>query len=142
MFDTAGRDPYDKLSSTVVETPASRELALQAARESLELLKNDGVLPFKNHPMAIAVVGPTADLLATIEGNYNGEAAVPVTPLAGLRKQFGADKILYAPGSILAQGTPAPIPSRYPFPTFQGCPFADNRSATASHFHYNARIGI
>ena len=113
MFDPPGGNPYDKLSAASVDTPASRELALRAARESVVLLKNDGVLPLQGRGKIIAVIGPTADLLEAIEGNYNGEAAAPVTPLAGLRKQFGADKVLYAPGSILAAGTPAPIPSRY-----------------------------
>jgi beta-glucosidase len=113
MFDPPGSNPYDKLSAGSVDTPASRALALRAARESVVLLKNDGVLPFKRNVKTIAAIGPTADLLEVIEGNYNGEAAAPVTPLAGLRKQFGADKVLYAPGSILAAGTPAPIPSEY-----------------------------
>jgi beta-glucosidase len=52
-------------------------------------------------------------LLESIEGNYNGTASHPISPLDGLRKQFGSENILYAPGSILADGTPAPIPSAY-----------------------------
>jgi beta-glucosidase len=113
MFDPPGSVPYDRLLGAEVDTAASRELALEAARESLVLLKNDGTLPLKGKGRTIAVVGPTADLLEAIEGNYNGEAAAPVTPLAGVRKEFGAEKVLYAPGSILAAGTPAPIPSHY-----------------------------
>jgi beta-glucosidase len=120
MFDPPGSVPFDSLGASSVDTPANRELALQAARESLVLLKNDGTLPLKGNGKRIAVIGPTADLLEAIEGNYNGEAAEPVTPLTGLRKQFGADKVLYAPGSILAAGTPAPIPSRYLRPNADG----------------------
>ena len=88
---------------------AHRELALQAARESIVLLKNrNDTLPLKPSIRKIAVVGPTADLLESIEGNYNGTAPDPVSPLDGLRKQFGSENIIYAPGSILADGTPAP----------------------------------
>ncbi|SNT37807.1 beta-glucosidase [Granulicella rosea] len=113
MFDPPGSVPYDRLSASSIDTPANRELALRAARESLVLLKNDGILPIKNKDATIAAIGPTADLLEAIEGNYNGEAAEPVTPLLGLRREFGVDRVLYAPGSILAAGLPAPIPSQY-----------------------------
>ncbi|MDP9051496.1 MAG: glycoside hydrolase family 3 C-terminal domain-containing protein, partial [Acidobacteriota bacterium] len=113
MFDPPGTVPFDALSASSVDTSASRELALKAARESIVLLKNDGILPLRNRGQTIAVIGPTADLLEALEGNYNGGAAAPVTPLTGMRNQFGANKVIYAPGSILAQGTGAPIPSRY-----------------------------
>ena len=113
MFDPTKDVPYGALSASSVDTAADRALALQAARESIVLLKNDGVLPLRQRAPKVAVVGPTADLLEAIEGNYNGEAAAPVTPLSGLRKQFGEGNVLYAPGSILAEGTSAPIPSAY-----------------------------
>jgi beta-glucosidase len=113
MFDPAASVPYSALSASSVDTGANRKLALQAARESIVLLKNDGILPLRRPGKTIAVVGPTADLLEAIEGNYNGEAAAPVTPLSGLREQFGVGKVIYAPGSILAEGTATPIPAAY-----------------------------
>jgi beta-glucosidase len=113
MFDPPASAPYDTLSASSVDTEANRKLALQAANESIVLLKNDGILPLQQSGKTIAVVGPTADLLESIEGNYNGEAAAPVTPLSGLREQFGAGKVIYAPGSILAEGTATPIPAAY-----------------------------
>ncbi|HEY4355755.1 MAG TPA: glycoside hydrolase family 3 C-terminal domain-containing protein, partial [Acidobacteriaceae bacterium] len=116
MFDPPGSNPYDKMDASSVDADSARKLALQAARESIVLLKNDGVLPLKSGARTIAVVGPTADLLESIEGNYNGSGASPVTPLRGLRTQFGAGHVLYAPGAILAEGTPAPIPSEYLHP--------------------------
>ncbi len=111
MFDPPADVPFAKLSVSDVDTAASRDLALDAARKSIVLLKNDGVLPLHQAPAKIAVIGPTADLLESIEGNYNGEAAEPITPLTGIRKQFGRSRVLYSPGSILAEGTGAPIPS-------------------------------
>ena len=87
---------------------------MQAARESIVLLKNgNNTLPLKASIRKIAVVGPTADLLESIEGNYNGTAPDPVSPLNGLRKEFGGENVIYAPGSTLADGAPAPVPSAY-----------------------------
>ncbi|MGA3131747.1 MAG: glycoside hydrolase family 3 C-terminal domain-containing protein [Terracidiphilus sp.] len=114
MFDPPSAVPFNAIPYSEVDSAAHRELALQAARESIVLLKNrDGMLPLKPSIRKLAVVGPTADLLESIEGNYNGVASHPVSPLDGLRKQFGSDKVHYAPGSILADGTPTPIPSAY-----------------------------
>ncbi|HEY1803781.1 MAG TPA: glycoside hydrolase family 3 C-terminal domain-containing protein [Terracidiphilus sp.] len=114
MFDPPAAVPFNKIPYSEVNSAAHRELALQAARESIVLLKNrDNMLPLKASIRKIAVVGPTADLLEAIEGNYNGTAPDPVSPLNGLRKAFGNKNVIYAPGSILADGTSAPIPSAY-----------------------------
>ena len=111
MFDPADRVPFNTLSGADVDTPANRNLALQVARESIVLLKNDEhalPLPSGKH---IAVVGPTADLLQAVEGNYMGTARQPVLPLRGMRDQFGAENIVYSPGAPLADGMATPIPS-------------------------------
>jgi beta-glucosidase len=114
MFDPPAAVPFNSIPYSEVDSAAHRELALEAARESIVLLKNrNDALPLKPSIRKLAVVGPIADLLESIEGNYNGVASHPVSPLDGLRKQFGRDNILYAPGSIPADGSPAPIPSAY-----------------------------
>ncbi len=114
MFDPPAAVPFNAIPYSEVDSAAHRELALEAARESIVLLRNrNNTLPFKPSIRRLAVVGPTADLLESIEGNYNGTASHPVSPLDGMRRQFGVDNILYAPGSILADGTPAPVPSAY-----------------------------
>jgi beta-glucosidase len=114
MFDPLGMVPFNAIPMSEVNSPAHRELAIRAARESIVLLKNRSeTLPLKPSIRRIAVVGPTADLLESIEGNYNGTSPDPVTPLDGLRKAYGSENVAYAPGSILADGTPAPIPSQY-----------------------------
>jgi beta-glucosidase len=114
MFDPPAAVPFNAIPFSEVNSAAHRELALQAAREAIVLLKNrDDTLPLKPSIRKIAVVGPTADLVEAIEGNYNGTAPDPVSPLNGLRKQFGDENVIYATGSVLADGSPAPIPSAY-----------------------------
>jgi beta-glucosidase len=103
MFDAAPAKPR-------VDPAADRALALRAAGESIVLLKNRGdVLPLK--PGArIAVIGPNADALSVLEANYHGTARDPVTPLDGMRRQFGASHVSYAQGATLAEGVPVPVP--------------------------------
>jgi beta-glucosidase len=114
MFDPRAAVPFNSIPYSEVNSAAHRELALQAARESIVLLKNgNNTLPLKVSIKKIAVVGPTAELLESIEGNYNGTAPDPISPLTGLRKEFGSENVIYAPGSTLADGAPAPIPSAY-----------------------------
>jgi beta-glucosidase len=114
MFDPPAAVPFNAIPISEVNSAAHRELALDAARESIVLLENrNNTLPLKPSIRKIAVVGPTADLLEAIEGNYNGTAPNPVSPLDGLRKEFGSRNVIFAPGSILADGSPAPIPSAY-----------------------------
>jgi beta-glucosidase len=104
------RDPYARLGSKDIDNATHRKLALQAAVQSLVLLKNDAnTLPLK--PGAtLAVIGPNADALAALEANYQGTSSDPVTPLQGLRARFGAQRVRYAQGAPLAAGVPGTIP--------------------------------
>ena len=64
-------------------------MALKDARESLVLLKNDGVLPWKAADLKrVAVLGPTADNADALVGNYAGMPSHPVTILKGLRAKL------------------------------------------------------
>lgn len=110
MFDPPGTNPQQALAFSEVASDASRAKALQAAEESIVLLKNKGVLPLKPSTRRIAVVGPTAELLASLEGNYNGRAKNPVTPLEGVQKQFAGATIRYAQGAPMADGFRIPVP--------------------------------
>ena len=69
-------------------TTRAMELALKMARESMVLLKNDGVLPLAAGVKKILVVGPLAESAQVLHGNYSGTASHAVTALEGIRKQF------------------------------------------------------
>jgi beta-glucosidase len=67
------------------------------AQESMVLLKNNGILPLSNDVKTIAVIGPNADDVRILKGNYNGTPSVYSTPLKGLQDNFDG-KVLYAAG--------------------------------------------
>jgi beta-glucosidase len=110
LFDPQESNPLDKIPFADAGSEVHRQKSLKAAEESMVLLKNNGVLPLKSQPGHIAVIGPTADLLPSILGNYVGTPVQPVTPLEGIYKQFRSSPILYAQGSTLAQGVGVPVP--------------------------------
>ncbi|MGN6790208.1 MAG: glycoside hydrolase family 3 C-terminal domain-containing protein [Rhodanobacteraceae bacterium] len=102
--------PYARIGIDQIDSAAHRKLALTAALESMVLLKNvHATLPLPAG-VKLAVVGPNADTVETLEANYHGTALDPVTPLEGLRQRFGADHVTYAQGSSVAAGVPIPIP--------------------------------
>jgi len=109
MFDPPGRNPYAKIPATDNDTSAHREAALRMAEESLVLLKNAGhLLPLAHAPARIAVVGPNADSLDALVGNYNGTPSHPVTVLAGIRQRFPHSAVSYVAGTgLIGPATPA-----------------------------------
>jgi beta-glucosidase len=111
MFDPPEAVPFNRLPMSEVDSPAHRQLALRIARESIVLLKNNGILPLKPNVKTIAVVGPNAESLAAIEGNYHGAPSHPILPIEGMIQQF-ADKtrVLYAQGSPYVPELPLPVP--------------------------------
>ncbi len=112
MFDPPERVPFSNIGMDQVESPAHRRLALEAARKSIVLLKNDAqTLPFKPVPKRIAVVGPAADDPDTLLANYNGIPSHIVTPLAGIEQKFGKQAdIRFALGSTYVQSGMALVP--------------------------------
>jgi beta-glucosidase len=108
MFDPPEQVPYAQIPYEIIDSPGHRELALQAARQSIVLLKNDGgLLPLRKNLEAIAVIGPNADNLQALLGNYNGTPARAVTLLEGIHRKISpATKIYYAQGCGLADGVP------------------------------------
>lgn len=104
---------FDSIPASELNAPSHRALALKAAEEAIVLLSNKkGVLPLQGTPR-VAVIGPNAELLQSIEGNYTGVPNNPVFPLDALSKALGADHINYAPGAPLMDGMRMPIASVY-----------------------------
>jgi beta-glucosidase len=110
MFDPPSSFAYGQIPASEVNSPEHRQLSLRAARESIVLLKNqDHILPLKGGTTRIAVVGPTAELVQSLQGNYNGPPPSPVYPLQGIEKQFSSARVAYAQGSTLVEGFAVPI---------------------------------
>ncbi len=99
MFDPPEMVPYAKTPDSEIDSPAHRQLALKIARESMTLLKNDGTLPLGPNAKKILVVGPLAESVQVLHGNYSGTASHAVTALEGIRKQFGEGQVSYEPGT-------------------------------------------
>jgi beta-glucosidase len=99
MFDPPEKVPYTSISESEIDSPAHRELALKIAHESMVLLKNDGVLPLSSNTRNILVVGPLAESVSGLHGNYAGTASHAVTALEGIHKQFAGAHVSYTPGT-------------------------------------------
>ncbi len=107
-FDPPQMVPYAQIPFSVNDRPEHDRLALETARASLVLLKNDNqALPWPKSLKKIAVIGPNADNVELLLGNYNGTPSHPVTPLQGIREKLGPGaQVLYAQGCVLAEGMP------------------------------------
>jgi beta-glucosidase len=92
-----------------IGAPAQQALALQAATQSMVLLKNDGVLPFKAG-LKLAVIGPLADATRVLRGNYSSTlSAPPVSVVDGLRRVLPKAQIKLVPaGASITDGDPVP----------------------------------
>jgi beta-glucosidase len=104
LFDPPERVPWSKVGIDQNDTTEHEALALKVARESLVLLKNDGVLPLnRDRIKRIAVIGANADSKSMLAGNYSGTPARPVTILDGIKQVAGENvTITYEPGCPLA----------------------------------------
>lgn len=102
---------FPKITARDNDTDAHRQLNRTIAEKSLVLLKNrNNFLPFKLGVKTIAVVGPNADSLEALVGNYNGTPSQPVTVLQGMRARFGAANIHYVKGTGLLAPVQAAVP--------------------------------
>lgn len=120
MFDPPESVPFSQIPYDVINSEAHQALALRTARESIVLLKNEGnFLPLSKEIESIAIIGPNADNLQSLLGNYNGTPAVGSTLLTGIRKKVSpTTRIYYAQGCAIANGVPplAIIPTTCLYP--------------------------
>ena len=88
---------YTQIPLSVVECEKHKQLCLEVTRDSIVLLKNDGILPLTGNIRTIAVVGPNAAAEEALLGNYNGIPSKTVSILRGLQESFDG-RILYSQG--------------------------------------------
>jgi len=118
------RLPDEAKARAVAARPAHRQLALDAARKAIVLLKNRGVLPLvRARIQKLAVIGPNADdevntlgdwTLSSGQGHGTRDGypdGATVTVYEGLRRLLGADaEVVQAVGCGVAE--PLPVTDR------------------------------
>ena len=93
-------NPYaDPAAASVVRSESHCETALQAAREGVVLLENNGILPLSRTDH-VAVIGPNADEMYNQLGDYTAPQREEyiTTPLEGIIAKIGAKQVHYAKG--------------------------------------------
>lgn len=96
------KQPYIDVPLEIVDCPEHRELNLKMARESIVLLKNDGILPLDPAKLkSVAVIGPVAQSYSVLEGNYCGKAGEYTTLADGIRRMLPDARVHVVPGSEL-----------------------------------------
>ena len=109
MFDPPERVPYAQIPESEIDSAKHRQLALEAERKAIVLLRNENqTLPLKPSVKKIAVLGPSADDPVALLGNYNGISSKQVTPLEGIEKRFqGQAEVQYRLGATYTSVTPS-----------------------------------
>jgi beta-glucosidase len=103
LFDSPYVDPSE--AERVVGGEANRAIALQGARETITLLKNDGGLaPLDPQQIrTLAVIGPNAD--RELLGGYSGKPRFYTSVLEGIRAKVGGRvKVRFAEGCQITVG--------------------------------------
>ncbi|MEM2749639.1 MAG: glycoside hydrolase family 3 N-terminal domain-containing protein [Candidatus Bathyarchaeia archaeon] len=98
LFDNPYIDP--DYAEKICDCEEHRQLALEAARQGIVLLKNNGILPLAKNLRSIAVLGPNAAVMRL--GGYSGYGVRVVTPLEGIRRRASeSTRVYYAEGCSL-----------------------------------------
>ena len=84
QFDPKEKNPYNAISTDVINSEANRKLARVTAQKSIVMLKNNGVLPLKNNLSKYFITGPNAADVEVLLGNYYGVNPRMVTVLEGI----------------------------------------------------------
>ena len=102
MFDPPEQVPFTTIPESVINSPAHRQLAHEAALKSVVLLKNENeILPLRNL-RSLYVIGPTAANAEVLMGNYYGVSESLTTLIEGIvaRTPEGV-RLEYRPGTLL-----------------------------------------
>ena len=111
-FDPPKAVPYSSIPQEKLDSENHRELALEIARKSMVLLKNDGMLPLNTEKLEdLAVIGPNAK--ETVLGLYSGTPNISISPYQGIAKKAGDEgiDINYAKGCEITGAAGSIIPA-------------------------------
>lgn len=107
MFDETCE--YDGIGYDQVSSDAHKAISLETAEKSMVLLKNNGILPLSiDKFQSIGVIGPNANSIDALRGNYYGTADEYVTFLQGIRESYDG-RIYYSEGCHLFKETLQPL---------------------------------
>ncbi len=125
MFDPDKEVKYAQIPISVCRLRKTSAVALEAARKSMVLLKNDkNLLPFSKNVQKVAVIGPNADNEDILLGNYNGYPSVKITPLKGIKEKLPKAIVKYALGCRWTDEFP------YLTPVSENCFYTDKNLKT------------
>ncbi len=95
--------PWDHIPYTVIDCREHQILNEEAAKRSIVLLKNNGMLPLQKESLkTIGVIGPNADSRVALHGNYHGTSSHYITVLEGITKEVSEQiSVLYSNGCEL-----------------------------------------
>lgn len=115
MFDPDEMVPWAGIPFSDVSSPDHIQQALDVARKSIVLMKNDGVLPLKPQKVKkISVIGPNADNTTMLLGNYEGKPTSIISILDGIRAAYPDAEVTYERGCDLVEGY---VPQKQFIPT-------------------------
>ena len=96
MFDPSSMVKYAQTPSSVLDNPEHKAQSLKMAQQSIVLLKNENyTLPLSKKIKKLAVIGPNADNLISVLGNYNGTPSEIVTALQGIKNKLPNTEVVY-----------------------------------------------
>lgn len=88
-FDPDKLVPWTRIPASCVASEAHKQLALNAARQSIVLLQNrDNLLPLSDRQAQIVVMGPAANDSVSMWGNYSGYPTATTTIWQGLKARY------------------------------------------------------
>ena len=94
---------WSKIPTSVLSCKEHRQLSLDMARQSMVLLKNEGCILPLSKKQKIAVIGPNADNVPMMWGNYNGTPNTTITILDGIRAKAGKKNVTFLKGCDLTE---------------------------------------
>jgi beta-glucosidase len=88
LFDPDDMVPFSDIGPETIDSREHRHLAREMAQKSIVLLKNNNVLPLRKNTRQVYVVGPNANNVEVLLGNYYGLNGNMSTILEGITSKM------------------------------------------------------